>query len=47
MPQVNTSLSFDNGYLWQVTGEGYLTDPKNVTKIDPELGEPVEIIGLG
>jgi len=47
IPQVNTSLSFDNGYLWQVTGEGYLTHPKSVTKIDPILGEAVEVIGLG
>jgi len=47
IPQVNTSLSFDNGYLWQVTGEGYLTDPKSVTKIDLDLGEAVEVIGLG
>lgn len=47
IPQVNTSLSFDNGYLWQVTGEGYLTHPKNVTKIDPNLGEAVAVIGLG
>ena len=47
IPDVNTSLSYDGGYLWQVTGEGYLTGPKSVTKIDLELGKALEVIGLG
>jgi glutamine cyclotransferase len=47
IPDVNTSLSYDGGCLWQVTGEGYLTGPKSVTKIDPESGRVLEVIGLG
>lgn len=47
IPDMNTSLSYDGGYLWQVTGEGYLTGPKSVTKIDPETGRVLEVIGLG
>jgi glutamine cyclotransferase len=47
VPDVNTSLSYDGGYLWQVTGEGYLTGPKSVTKIDPDSGAALEVIGLG
>ncbi len=47
IPKVNTGLSFDNGYLWQITGEGYLNHPKSVTKIDPESGKPIEEIPLG
>jgi glutamine cyclotransferase len=47
IPEVNTSLSFDGGYLYQVTGEGYLAGPKNVTKIDPRTGKVIEVIPLG
>jgi glutamine cyclotransferase len=47
IPRVNTSLSWNDGFLWQVTGKGYLTDPKNVTKIDPTDGKVVETIPLG
>ncbi len=47
IPDVNTSLSYDGGYLWQVTGEGYLAGPKGVTKIDPDSGTVLEVIGLG
>jgi glutamine cyclotransferase len=47
IPDVNASLSYDGGYLWQVTGEGYLTGPKSVTKIDPESGVVLEVVGLG
>ncbi len=47
IPNVNASLSYDGGCLWQVTGEGYLTGPKGVTKIHPESGAVVEVIELG
>jgi hypothetical protein len=47
IPDVNASLSYDGGYLWQVTGEGRLASPKNVTKIDPESGKVHEVTGLG
>ncbi len=47
IPDVNASLSYEGGYLWQVTGEGCLAGPKNVTKIDPESGKVLEVVGLG
>jgi glutamine cyclotransferase len=47
IPGVNASLSHDGGCLWQVTGGGYLTGPKTVTKIDPRSGTVLEVIGLG
>jgi glutamine cyclotransferase len=47
IPRVNASLSYDGGYLWQVTGVGRLAGPKTVTKIDPESGKVLDVVGLG
>ena len=47
IPSVNTSLSFYEGYLWQVTGEGYMAGPKAVTKISVKDGTVAEVIPLG
>jgi glutamine cyclotransferase len=47
IPDVNASLSYDGGCLWQVTGEGRLAGPKSVTRIDPGSGAVLEVIGLG
>jgi glutamine cyclotransferase len=47
IPKVNSSLSWNNGYLWQVTGEDHLTNPKNVSKVNPSNGKVEETIPLG
>jgi len=47
IPGVSASLSFDGGHLWQVTGKGGLAGSKNVTKIYPESGKVIEVVGLG
>jgi len=47
IPGVNAGLSYDGGYLWQVTGSGPLSGPKRVTRIVPESGKVQEVVGLG